>query len=154
MSKVWLVGVTVFVVALTVAGLVVALVSTRGGVDLLPADSPEGVVQRFLLALEDKEYREAHGYLSASTKKGCTLEDFARQASYQEVRDYHMTLEDTERLDDTAIVTARVTVFEPNVPFGASEYSYERTFDLTLEEGQWRLAWPDYWCPPLYKYPR
>ena len=139
---------------LAVAGVVVALVTTRGEADLLPEDSPEGVVQRFLLALEDKEYREAYGYLSAGTTNGCTLEDFARQASYQEVRDSHMTLEDTQRFDDTAVVTARVTVFDPDIPFGASEYSYDRTFDLTLEDGQWRLAWPNYWCPPMYKTPR
>ena len=132
----------------------VALVTTRGEADLLPEDSPEGVVQRFLLALGDKEYREAYGYLSAGTTNGCTLEDFARQASYQEVRDSHMTLEDTQRFDDTAVVTARVAVFDPDIPFGTSEYSYDRTFDLTLEDGQWRLAWPDYWCPPMYKIPR
>lgn len=151
MSRLWLAGVAVFVVALAVAGVVVALVTTRGEADLLPADSPEGVVQRYLLALEDKDYREAYSYLNASTKKGCAFEDFARQASYQEVRDSHMTLEDTERFDGSAVVTARVTVFEPDVPFGASEYSYERTFDLTLEEGQWRLARPGYWCPTPYK---
>ena len=154
MSKVWLVGVTVFVVALAVAGLVVALVSTRGGVDLLPADSPEGTVQRYLLALEDRDYEEAYGYLGAASQSRCPLKEFPRLASYREVRDSHMTLEDTETFDDSAVVTARVTVFDPEIPFGPSEYSYDQTFELKLEGGQWRLAGPDYWCPPLYKYPR
>lgn len=150
MSRVWLVGTVVFVVALAVAGVVTALVTTRGGTDLLPADSPEGAVQRYLLALEREDFREAYGYLSANSKQACPLEDFLRQASYREVRESHMTLEDTERLDGTAIVTARVTVFDPDIPFGPSEHSYERSFELKLENGQWRVTWPERWCPPLY----
>ena len=149
MSKVWLVGVAAFVVGLVIAGLVVALVTTRD-VDLLPADSPEGVVQRFLLALEDQDYREAFAYLTASAQTRCPLDEFIRQASYREFRDSHITLEGTQRLDGSAIVTARVTVFEPEIPFGSSEYSYDQTFQLRREEGQWRLSWPDYRCLPVY----
>ena len=148
MSKAWLIGVTVFVVALAVAGIVVALV-TRSG-DLLPADSPEGVVQRYLRAMQDRDYDVAYGYLSASSQLSCSLDEFLREASYREVRDSHMTLEDTRRLDGTAVVSARVTVFDPGVPFGSSEYSYEQTFQLKLENGAWRVTWPDYRCAPLY----
>lgn len=148
MARVWLIGVTVFVIALAVAGIVVALV-TRSG-DLLPADSPEGAVQRYLRALQGQDYEVAYGYLSSASKNGCSLEDFLRQASYREVRDSHMTLEDTRRLDGTAIISARVTVFDLEVPFGSSEYSYERTFQLKLENGAWRVTWPDYRCAPLY----
>ncbi len=150
MSRVWLIGVAAFVSALVVAGLVVALVTTRGGVDLLPADSPEGAVQRYLLALEDEDYAEAYDYVADSSKTGCTFEEFVRDASYREVRGSRMTLEDTKRFDDTAIVTASVTVFEPDLPFGTSEYTYDRTYQLELEDGHWRLTWPEHWCPSLY----
>ena len=57
MSRAWLIGVTVFVVALAVAGIVVALVTRSGG--LLPADSPEGAVQRYLRAMQDQDYKPA-----------------------------------------------------------------------------------------------
>jgi hypothetical protein len=148
MAKVWLIGVTVFVIALAVAGIVVALVTRSGG--LLPADSPEGAVQRYLRALQDRDYEVAYGYLSSTSKNSCSLKEFLRQASYREVRDSHMTLEDTRRLDGTAIVSARVTVFDPEVPFAPSESSWEQTFELKLENGQWRVTWPDYRCTPLY----
>jgi hypothetical protein len=148
MSKAWLIGVTVLVAALAVTGIVVALVAR--GEKLLPADSPEGTVQRYLRALEDQDYKLAYGYLSASSRASCSLDDFVVQASYREVRDSHMTLKDTRRLDDTAIVSAQVTVFDPEVPIGANEYSYERTFQLKLENGAWRVTWPDYRCAPLY----
>lgn len=148
MARAWLIGVATFVAALVVAGVVVALVTTRDE-DLLPADSPEGTVQRYLLALQDRDYPLAYSYLSADTKRSCALQDFRRFAGDGELRDARMTLEDTEIFDGSAIVTARVTVFYPEV-FGPSEYSYDRTFDVTLEGGQWRLDWPDFRCPPIY----
>lgn len=148
MSKAWLIGVTVLVAALAVAGIIVALVARND--TLLPADSPEGALQRYLRALADEDYKLAYGYLSTTSRVRCSLDEFTVQASYREVRDSHMTLEGTRRLDDTAVVSARVTVFEPNVPFGANEYSYDRTFQLKLEDGQWRVTGPTYRCEPLY----
>lgn len=148
MPRVWLIGMAVFVVALAVAGLIVALVTSRGAATL-PADSPEGAVQRYLLALEDEDYREAYAYLSASSQRACSFEDFLQNASYRDVRGSRMTLEDIRRLDGTAIVTAEVTVFDLDVPFDPYEYTYRETFNLRLEEGQWRLVSPAYWCPPF-----
>ena len=148
MSKVWLIGAAVFVAALAVAGIVVALVTTRD--DLLSADSPEGVLQRYLRALEDGEQREAYDYLTENAQQTCPFAEFVKQASYQGVRGSQMTLENTERFDDHALVTANVTVFDPNIPFGPEEHSYERTFELTLEGSAWKMTWPEGWCPPLY----
>lgn len=150
MSKLWLLGAAIFVAALVVAGVVVALVTTRGGVDLFPEDSPEGVVQRYLRALQDEEYRQAYDYLSGDLQRRCSLDEFVTSAFSTGTREHHMTLEDTQTLDDSALVTGRVTVFDPGVPFGPSEYSYDRTFHLKLEEGQWRLTWPEWRCPPPY----
>lgn len=148
MTRVWLIGVTAIVLGLAVAGLVVALITTRGG-ELLPEDSPEGAVQRYLLALDDGDAREAYTYLSDETRAVCALSDFLRYASYREVRGSRVTLEDTQRLDDTAVVTAEVSVLDVEFPLEPREYSYTETFDLRLEAGQWRLVSPGYWCPSL-----
>jgi hypothetical protein len=148
MAKIWLVvGVTV-VAALLASAVAIALVTTRGGVDLLPADSPEGVVQRYLRAIEREDYREAYDYLSSDLRRSCSLEEFVSRGYWPETGGDHMTLEKTQSFDGRALVTARVTVFDPDVPFGASEHSYDRTFHLKLEAGQWRLTGPDWWCPP------
>ena len=108
-------------------------------------------VQRYLLALQDREYRVAYGYLSEETQALCALDDFLRYAAYRDVRDARMTLEDTQRFDSTAVVTAEVTVFDLEPPFNPYEYSYTQAFDLRLENGQWRLVSPEYWCPPYSK---
>ena len=149
MSKIWLVGAVTVVIALAVGAVVVALVTTRGGVDLFPANSPEGVVQRYLLALEKEEYREAYEYLSSDLQRTCSFDNFLARRGYRSgIRGDHVTLEKAQSFDDRALVRARVTVFDPGVPFGASEHSYDRTFHLKLEAGQWRLTGPEWWCPP------
>jgi hypothetical protein len=150
MAKIWLVGAVTVVLALMVGAVAVALVTTYGGVDLLPADSPEGVVQRYLLALEREDYREAYDYLSSDLRSRCSFDDFVSRGYWPETRGNQVTLEKTQRFDGHALVKARVTVFHHDAPFGASEYSYERSFDLKLEEGQWRLTGPEWWCPPLF----
>jgi hypothetical protein len=152
MSKMWLSGGLVLVVALAVGAVVTALVTSRSGADL-PADSPEGVVQRYLLAVQREDYREAHGYLTADLQTRCRVEELAGRDHWRySEEDEEMTLEKTQTFNGSAVVTATVTVFRPDVPFGASEYSYDRTFNLKLEDGQWRLTVAhDYWAGP-YDY--
>jgi len=149
MAKNWLLAAVAVVAALLVGAVAIALVTTRGGLDLLPADSPEGVVQRYLLAIESEDYQAAYYYLSSDLRVSCSLDDFVGRGYWPATRQDHMTLEKTQRFDDRAVVTARVTVFDPDVPFGTSEYSYDRTFHLKLEGGQWRLTGPEWWCPPF-----
>ena len=149
MAKTWLVVAVTIVAALLASAVAIAIVTTRGGVDLLPADSPEGAVQRYLLALDREDYQEAYNYLGSDLQRRCSLEEFVNKGYWPEPRGDHVTLEKTQSFDSRAVVTARVTVFDPNVPFGASEYSYDWTFQLRLEEGEWRLTGPEWWCPPF-----
>jgi hypothetical protein len=145
----WLVTVVLVVVALAITGIIVALVTSRTEATL-PASSPEGVVQRYLRALENRRYEDAYTYLNAATKQQCPLEEFIRATSYRPLEDSEMVLDDTKILGDSAIVTARVTVFEPGNIFDSSEYSYTETFDLTRDAGQWRMKWEAYRCPPSF----
>ena len=148
MSKFWLVGAVTVVIAVGVGAVVFALVTTRGGVELLPADSPEGVVQRYLLALEKEDYKEAYQYLSSEIRGRCSPEGLARNNYWRISDGGSVTLDKTQDFGDRAIVKATVTTFDANAPFGASEDSYDRTYELKLESGQWRLAGPEWWCPP------
>ncbi|MDP2950722.1 MAG: hypothetical protein Q8P22_14475 [Chloroflexota bacterium] len=153
MAKIWLYGAVTFVIALVVGGIAVALVTGRGGTELLPSDSPEGAVQRYLLAMKDEEYREAYDYLSSDLQRECSYDYFLKGASYTEIGEGQVTLESVRTVDGRTQVKVRITVFEPGGPLGASEYSYDWTFHLKLEEGQWRLVsmpempWPVP-CPP------
>ncbi len=151
MSRIWLFGGMIVVAALVVGSVTIALITGRD-VDLLPADSPEGVVQRYLLALKDEEYAEAYEYLTSDLRDRCSLAVFVRRAPSTRVRDTRLTLDETQTFGDTAFVRTSITVFRPvsqlDFPLRPSEYTYERTYNLKLEDGQWRMAEPDWWCPP------
>ena len=75
-----------------------------------------------------------------------------RRAPSTRVQDTRLTLDETQRFDDNAFVRTSITVFRPvsqfDFPLRSSEYTYERTYNLKLEDGQWRMAEPDWWCPP------
>lgn len=147
MAKRWLIVAATVAVGLLGSAVAIALVTTRG-VDLLPEGSPEGVVQRYLLALEREDYQEAYDYLSSELRARCSLEDFVGWGYWPVDSEDQVTLEKTQSFNGSALVRARVTRFSYDVPFGASEYSYDRTFNLRLEAEQWRLTGPEWWCPP------
>jgi len=149
MAKMWLIVGVALLVGLMAAAVAMALVTTLGGPHLLPADSPEGVVQRYLLALEREDYREAHSYLGSDLQTRCSLGDFVRRDYWPYTEERQVTLEKTQLYDGWAYVKATVTVFHGDAPFGASEYSYDRTFNLKLEADQWRLTGPEWGCPPF-----
>jgi hypothetical protein len=150
MAKTWLIVGVTLVVGLMAAAVAMALVTTLGGPHLLSADSPEGVVQRYLLALEKEDYPEAYSYLSSELQARCSLDGFVRNAyrPYNE-EDQQVTLEKTQRYDGSALVRARVTSFYTDAPFGGSEYSYDQTFTLKLEADRWGLTGPGWGCPPF-----
>jgi ketosteroid isomerase-like protein len=150
MSRLWLGGAVAVVAALVAAALTVALV-TENDVDTFPEGSPEDALQRYLLALEDGDYEAAYGSLSEDVQARCSLQEFLRHAPQTEVRDSELVLEDSRTFDDTALVSASVTVYETGSPFETDEYSYERIFELAREDGAWRLSGGEWWCPD---YPR
>lgn len=131
------------VVLLVVAGVSVALL--RQPARELPADTPGGVVQRFLTALERQDYAAAYGYLSDRMARKPTREEFTRHNADERTYDRRQSRIriDTEKVNgDNATVTVSITHFSARSgPFGgSSEYTTSETFTLQREGGAWRLA--------------
>ena len=57
-------------IGILVVVAVALVLSTSGSVSLLPEDTPQGTVQRFLMALQDKDLQKAYSYLSLDVKGG------------------------------------------------------------------------------------
>ncbi|MDP6402033.1 MAG: hypothetical protein QF467_00625 [SAR202 cluster bacterium] len=151
MTRGWLIGGGVFLGALLVAGIVVALMDEE---DSLPEGSPEATVQLFLKAVEDGDLEAAYGFLSDSLKGECDVETFVgRSLSQQDrMRDTRVTLERTTTVEHTVFVTVRITQFRSGGPFGSSDSSHEQRFALADEQGQWRFTvhpWPYFGCGPF-----
>ena len=144
-SSWWLVIVGVGLATLVAVSVVVALL---GGSEaaLLPKDTPEGTVQRYLQAMEAGDFREAHSYLGAGLTGVCDYQQFRSSTGWFESAEQRITLEDSEDLDGGGVeVRVRVTRFSVNPPFGSRESSYTQPFTLVQEEGLWRFSeapWP------------
>ena len=143
MAKTWLIVGVTLLVALVVGAVAIAVVTMRGGERLLAADSPEGVVQRYILALKRGDYLEARSYLSSDLQARCSPDYYPRGYYWPYTEeDQEVTLERAQRYGDWAYVDVKITVFHGDAPFGGSEYSYNRSFQLNFEAGQWRLTGP------------
>ena len=157
LSSKWLVGIAVVVVILVVASLAVGLTVGRGAAKSFAESEPEGIVQRYTLALQDGEYRVAHSYLSERLKRFCTEENLRMNGRWfaEQSGETRITLIGKETLSDGRTeVQVRVTDVNVSPPFGIDESSHEERYVLIQENNQWRLdeaPWPVGGCPGLEK---
>ncbi len=131
----------------TIAGFVVivaigaAIFASRNTAPNWPADTPEAVVQEYVLAVIDQDYATAVAQLDPSLE--CSPEHFI-QAYYPQ---------------DTAIglVQAHISQHEATVTVEFGNYGEpfldpfigQERFELVLTDQQWRIAgapWPVYEC--------
>lgn len=158
-SSRWLVAIATAVIVLILASVVVALVKPRGAAETFPEDVPEGVVQRFILAIQDQDYRLAHSYLSDELKESCPVEHLRTSVRWlvDGSRDRRIALLDKEELSDGRTqVRVRVTEVNVSPPFGVDERSHQQRYVLIREGGAWRFdepPWPMGWCPGLERKP-
>ena len=151
MQKGWLIGGAVFLVALVVASVVVALREREASLD---EGTPEATVQQFLRAVEDEDYQLVHSLFAEDLIEDCTVEELFSGNTPVESRlkNDRITLERTSTVNETVFVTVRVSQVRGSGPFGASESSFEQRFALRQEDGEWRFSdypWPFFRCGPF-----
>jgi hypothetical protein len=147
-SNKWLLGFGTALGILVV--LAVVLVLTMPGIDqveLLPESTPEGIVQRYVYAIKNRDYEEAYSYLSASA-----IEDEGRYNSFEEwsrgyLNDYYedawrASIGDAEYHGSKAYVTVAVEVFDPNGLFNDPVRMWYYPFTLEKEGDVWKITSP------------
>ena len=155
MTKLWLIGAGVFLGALLIAAVVVALLEQE---DTLTEGSPEAAVQSFLLSLENEDFGAAYDFLSAELKDECKIDDLfgSTMRSDGRLESNRITLDKTTFVNGTAVVTVRLTQFRGSGPFGSSESSYQQRYSLVQEENEWKFKeypWPLFRCGPFRPVP-
>jgi hypothetical protein len=148
MARLWLIGGGVFVGALLVLSIVLALLRSDAE---FPAGSPEAAVQTYLRALQDDDFSTAHNLFSADLRAECSLDDFVSGSVYykREIANQRVVLESTTTLNESVAVTTRISRVSDSGPFGVSEYSASQVFTLRQEDGGWRFTkqpWPFFGC--------
>ena len=124
----------------------VALIAvfSRGTPEMLDADTPEGVVQRYSAAVIDGDELTAAEYLTPESVEDCE-ESFSDGSESMRV-----TLVSTTVRDESADVRVSITTTYGSRPFGVSESEFVDDFDLVRVDGAWLIdtaPWPLTICP-------
>ena len=134
--------------ALIAGAVALILVTVERGSALpqLPADSPEGTVQRYVLALEQQDLDTAYSYFSEAVADEISEREFISGSTLGFVPGFAVTerriwVGSVERGDDAASVD--VIVEESFGGFGMfgppAEFTYERRLRLVSEDGEWKI---------------
>jgi hypothetical protein len=102
-------------------------------------DTPEGVVHNYVLAVLNKDYEKAYGYL-AELKYKPTYEDFRRAFLNGEVNPQNQAVDigTSTPVGDTATVELQL-ISNSGDPFSTG-YRNTQTADLVKQEGKWKLT--------------
>ena len=148
-SRRWLIVFAVIIGILAIITVSLVL-STKGNqVALLPEDTPQGIVQRYLIAIQEQNYREAYGYLSFDPSQKITTYDYwlrmvggIPQMPYQAT--WKATLGKTTQNGDGANVEVSIDTFCPGGPFVDPVRSQLIIFQLAKIGGKWLITSPTY----------
>ncbi|MBN1368772.1 MAG: hypothetical protein JW954_00870 [Dehalococcoidaceae bacterium] len=148
-SRRWLLVFGSIIGALVIATVALVLLTGGNEPELLPENTPEGTVQRYLIAIQEGDYQEAFGYLkfdSADVIK--TYEDWLRMvAGYP--GDYNRstwkaTLGSTQQSGTSASVEVTIDTFRPGGPFEDPVRRENILFQLTRSGESWLITSPTY----------
>ena len=148
-SNKFLVGFGILIFIVIAIAVALSVIGSNQPVKILPADSPEGTVQHFLLAVKDKDYAKAYDYLSPTSDqiKGNTYENWLR--SVQSPRDsssWKASIMKATARENDATVEVVIEVFRPNSPLSNPVSSRHLIFLLQKEDGKWMINSPsDLW---------
>ena len=162
MSSRWLAGAALVIMMIIVVSVLVAVLNRSREATLLPENTPEGTVRRYLRALEEDGSRNAYDYLSPALQEKCEFQHFRDSTRRIDRRaggtaeDLRVTLESTQSINGTVEVQVRITQFQVSAPFDVNEYSHTQHFALERLDGTWRFVeppWPMNRCPDAKEQP-
>jgi hypothetical protein len=147
-SRRWLIIFAIVIGILVIATISLVLLTKGNEVALLPEDTPQGIVQRYLIAVQEKDFQKAYSYLSFDpSEKIQTYDDWLRmvigepQMSIQPA--WKATLGKTTQNGDYAIVEVTIDTGTGG-PFEGLSRSHQIIFQLSKIDGKWLITSPTY----------
>ena len=126
-----LIAILSIIAAIVVIALVV--VFTRGGTVDVDPTTPEGVVQSYARAVIAHDRTAALDLLASDLRENCD------RAEPSNVMDLRMTVVSSTISGDTALVQVTISHGTGSGLFGDSNYTYDETFTLVLENSEWKV---------------
>ena len=147
-SNRFLLGFGIAIGVLVVASVVLVLALGGRTSPLLPENTPEGTVQRFLQAVEQQDWAKAYSYLGADRSgRKLTFDEWHRSIPVSGGRaGWKAALGSTVTSGDEVAVEVVVDVFRPNGPFEDPVDTFRLNYSLRREGDTWKIITPaDLW---------
>jgi hypothetical protein len=134
---------------LVIATVSLVLLTKENKVTLLPEDTPQGTVQSYLIAIQERNYQKAFGYLSFdSSRKITTYNDWLNSVTivpqtYNQTT-WKATLGKIMENGDSATVEVTIDTFRPGGPFEDTLRSQQIIFQLSKIADKWLINSPTY----------
>lgn len=147
-SRRWLIVFTIVISVLVTATISLVLLTKGNEVTLLPENTPQGVVQHYLIAIQEKNYQKAYDYLSLDpSQKITTYNDWLQMVGQPYVSNqsaWKATLGKTTPNGDYATVEVTIDTVRPGGPFDNPVRSQQIIFQLRIVGGKWLITSPTY----------
>jgi hypothetical protein len=136
------------ILVLVIITVVLALTLGQSNAPPLAAGTAEGTVQRFLLAVQSKDYLTAYNYLVPPPtpidlkSPPRSFDYFSSSAQNMPAHTWKANLGKTTIDGDSATVNITLEVFTSGGPFGNPIQTHDVVFFLTKTSGQWLITSP------------
>ena len=147
LSSRWLVIFAIIIGLITVLAVSLVLFTQGKNVTLLAADTPQGTVQRYLIALKEKDYQTAYNYVSPGSAGSTGYNDWEMQIGNPPPSmqiEWQATLEKTSQNGNYATVDVNIETAYPGSMVKSSQYSQQLNFSLTKTINSWLIISPPY----------
>jgi hypothetical protein len=124
----------------------------KSNAPLLAENTPEGTIQRYLLAVQDKDYPTAYTYLvpldsGNGDNKTQTYDNWLQSAQNRGTSTWKANLGKVDITGDTASVIVMIDIFRPGGPLANPVSTNNMTFMLKNSGSRWLIILPTdlYW---------
>jgi hypothetical protein len=145
-----LIGFGIGLAVLVILTVVLVLSLGQKSAPALPQNTPEGTVQAYLVAVQEKDYTRAYSYLMPFPTPTDNLkpyppysyENWLNSARNTGNVAWKATLGRTSITGNKATVEVNIEVFRPAGPFDNPVHTNNITFALTQEGDRWLITTP------------
>jgi hypothetical protein len=144
-SSRWLLAFGATIGVLVIVAIVLVLTMPTPETRLLPENTPEGIVQRYFLALKTGDYIKAYSYLIPPPSEKYPYQEWSGPfSSSGEKPEWQARVVKSAVSDSEATVDVVVDVFRPGGPFDNPVRTNQITFFLKKEGTSWKITSPTY----------
>lgn len=147
-----LAGFGIAIAALVIITIILVLTLGRGNPTSLPENTPQGVVQRYLQAVQDKNYQTAYNYLTPADPKNPngpfqSFDNWVMSTQNSNNSAWKANLGKVNINGDNATVEVMIDIFSPGGPLANPVRTNTMTFILNKTASSWLIISPTdlYW---------